>query len=86
MARATGLAIRTSESAGGEYRHKYTDERGQERFFKLDGYIAARHGGRPIAIEFQGCYFHGHLAHMTPDTICANGKTAAMKTRKTNAA
>ncbi|KAH7709385.1 C25F9.2 protein [Aphelenchoides avenae] len=53
MARTTGLAIRTSESAGGEYRHRYTDERGKERFLKLDGYVAPRNGGRPIAIEFQ---------------------------------
>ncbi|KAH7709289.1 hypothetical protein AAVH_23439 [Aphelenchoides avenae] len=78
MALTTGLAIRTSESAGGEYRHRYTDERGKERFLKLDGHIAPRNGGRPIAIEFQGCYIHGHLAHMPPDTICANGKTVAM--------
>ncbi|KAH7660533.1 hypothetical protein AAVH_43683, partial [Aphelenchoides avenae] len=42
MASTTGLAIRTLESAGGEYRHNYVDERGKDRFFKLDSYVAPR--------------------------------------------
>ncbi|KAH7702000.1 hypothetical protein AAVH_30860, partial [Aphelenchoides avenae] len=77
MTRATGLAIRTSDSAGVEYRHKCTDERGKERYLKLDGYVAPRNGRKPIEIEFPGCYVQGHLAHIAhvaPETLCANGR------------
>ncbi|KAH7702843.1 hypothetical protein AAVH_29995, partial [Aphelenchoides avenae] len=73
--------IRTSESAGGEYRNKFTNERGKERYLKLDGYVAPRNGRKPIEIEFPGCYVQGHLAHiahMAPETLCANGRRVAM--------
>ncbi|KAH7706455.1 hypothetical protein AAVH_26317 [Aphelenchoides avenae] len=81
MTRATELAIRTSGSASGEYRHKFTDERGKERFLKLGGYVAPRNGRTPIEIEFPGCYVHGqlaHIAHMAPETLCANGRRVAI--------
>ncbi|KAH7702564.1 hypothetical protein AAVH_30277, partial [Aphelenchoides avenae] len=71
----------TSESAGDEYPHKFTDERGKERFLNLDGYVAPRNGRKPTEIEFQDCYIHGHLAqiaHMAPETLCANGRRVAM--------
>lgn len=78
MAHETGLAVKTAESEHGEYRHYYDDGHGRRKLFKLDGYIGASDGGRPIAVEFKGCYIHGHLTHMMPETLCANGKTVSL--------
>jgi hypothetical protein len=64
------MRIQHRDSPGGEKRY---------RQYLLDGYVQREPEERDLCIEFNGCAWHGHECLYTePDTLCPNGKTAAM--------
>lgn len=76
-AREEGLELRHRDSQGGEYRHHYVDADGRKKTLRLDGFAQRSPPFRPLAIEVNGCAWHGCPTCFAGDVMCPNGRTAA---------
>lgn len=72
----TGVQLRHRDSTKGEYRHEYIDKDGRKKTLRLDGYAPT--SGRPLAVEFHGCAWHGCPKCFDAERVCPNGRTAAL--------
>ncbi|KAI1694024.1 DNA polymerase type b, organellar and viral domain-containing protein [Ditylenchus destructor] len=74
-----GLDIHTYDCYGGE--HKVTVE---GHTYRLDGYVKnGSTNGRDLAIEVNGCIFHGHFCVGHDLFICPNGNTVEQNRKRT---